>query len=133
MIEQSGWDSGLDRVDGIFHKNREFLTEICKIAKELIFKNCPCYYEYEKLFGNHSTPNPPTLIELQQPIRHYGQIVNDIELGGYNKDFHERKSLLPDSEGLNNQNGEEDERQDNKDKFDSSSLHSILLQIARNN
>lgn len=46
---------------------------------------------------------------------------------GYDKDFQERESPLPDFRGLNNQNKEGDVVQDNDNESDSSSLYSILL------
>lgn len=132
-IEQSGWGTGLDGVDGISHEDHELQTGTCKTAKELVPKRCPWYYEYEELFCDHPGVSPPTLIESQQPTRRDGQIVNDIELGGYDKDFQEGESPLPDSGGLSDQNGEEDVVQDNEDESDSSSFHSVLSQIARDN
>ena len=62
-IEQSRWGKGIDGVDGISHENREFQTGTCKTAKELILKRCLWYYEYEKLYCDYSTVNPPAIIE----------------------------------------------------------------------
>lgn len=53
-------------------------------------------------------------------------------MGGYDKDFQGESPLL-DSEGLSNQNGEEDVVQDNEDESDSSNLRSVLSRIARDN
>lgn len=99
--------------------------------KKLVFKRYPWYYEYKKLFYDHPGVNLSIFIESQQPTRCDGQIVNNIELRGYNKDFQERKSPLLDSGRLSDQNGGEDVVQNNKDEFDSSSLYSVLSQIAQ--
>ena len=132
-IEQSGWGTGIDGVDGISHENRELQTRTCKTANELIFKRCPWYYEYEELYCNHPSVNPPAIIELEQPTRRDGQAVNDFELGGYERDLHEGKSPPAAFGELSDQDGDEDIVQDNEYETDSSSLHSVLLQIAQDN
>lgn len=81
-IEQSGWGTGLDGLDGTSHEDDELETRSCKTAKEIILKRCAWYYEYEELFCDHPGVNPPALIESEQPILRDGQIVNDSELGG---------------------------------------------------
>ena len=130
-IEQPGWGTGIDGVEGISHENRELQTGTCKTAKKLILKRCPWYYEYEELYCDHPAVNPPAIIESEQPTRRDGQAVNDFELGGYDKDLHEGKSSLAASGGLIDQDGDEHIVQDNEDESDSSSLHSVLSQIAR--
>lgn len=132
-IEQLGWGMRLDGVDEISHEDCELQTGTCKTAKEIILKRCPWYYEYKELFCNHPGVNPPILVESEQPTRRDGQIVNDFELGGYDKDLQEEESPSPDSGGLSDQNGEEDVVQENEDESDFSSLHSVLLQIVQDN
>ncbi len=130
-IEQSRWGTGIDGVDGISHENCELQTGTCKTAKELILKRCLWYYEYKKLYCNHSALNPPAIIESEQLTRRDGQAVNDFELEGYDKDLYEGKSSPAASGGLSDQDGDEEIVQDNEDESDSSSLHSVLSQIAR--
>lgn len=69
-------------------------------CKKLVFKHCPWYYKYKKLFCDHPKANPPTFIESQQSIYCDSQIVNDIELGEYDKDFQEGELPLPNSGGF---------------------------------
>lgn len=135
IIEQSGWGTGLDGVDGISHEDHELKTGSFKTAKDLILQRCAWYYEYEELFCDHPGVNPPTLIESEQPTRRDGQIINDFELGEYDKDLQEGDSPLQDSGGLSDydQDAEEDAVQDNEDESDSStaSFHSALSQIVQ--
>ena len=129
-IEQSGWGTGLDGVNGVAHEDREFQTGSCKTAKELILKRCTWYYEYEELFCHHSGVNPPTLIESEQPTRRGSQTINNSDLGGYDKDL--QGELSPqDSEGFSdyNQDREEVMIEDNGDEFDSSSFHSAYCKF----
>ncbi len=130
-IEQSRWGTRIDRVDGISHENRELQTGSCKTAKEIILKRCPWYYEYEELYCNHPAVNLPAIIESEQPTRRDGQAVNDFELGGYDRNLYEEKWSPAASGGLSDQDEDEVIGQDNEDESDSSSLHPILLQIAR--
>lgn len=116
-IEQSGWGIGLDGLDGISHEDCKLQTGSCKTAKEIILKRCAWYYEYKQLFCNHPGVNPPALIKSEQPIRCNDQIVNDSELGRYDKGLQEGE-LGP--EGLND--FDQDAEKDGDDS-DSSSLH----------
>lgn len=108
MIEQSGQSMERDGVDGISYKDCKLQTKTCKTVREFVFKYYPWYYEYEKLFYNYPGVNPTTLIRSWQLISYNSQIVNDIELERYNKDFQKRELSLPDSKGLSDQNKEED-------------------------
>lgn len=64
IIKQLRWGIKLDRVDGISPEDCELQTEICKTAKELIFKHCSWYYKYKKLFYDYPGVNSPTFIKL---------------------------------------------------------------------
>ena len=86
---------------------------------------------YEKLYYDHPAVNPPAIIESEQPTRRDKQAVNKFELGGYDKDLHEGKSSSVASGRLSDQDGDENIVQDIEDESDSSSLHSDLSQIAR--
>lgn len=86
-IKYLKWAMGLDRVDEISYKDHELQTETCKTTKKLVFKDYLWYYEYKKLFYDYLEVNLPIFIESQQLTYCDGQIVNDIKLGGYDKDF----------------------------------------------
>ena len=132
-IEQSGWGTGLDGVDGISHEDHKLQIGSCKTAKELILKRCAWYYEFEELFRDHPGANPHTIIESEQHTRRDGQIINDLELGRYDKDLEEGESSLQDSGGLGDydQDAEEDAVGDSDDESDSFSFHSARSQIVR--
>lgn len=86
-IKYLKWAIGLDGVDKIFYKDYELQTRTCKTAKKLVFKDYLWYYKYEKLFYDYLEINLPIFIESQQLTCCDSQIVNNIKLGGYNKDF----------------------------------------------
>ncbi len=130
-IEQSRWSIAIGGVDVISHENRELQTGTSKTAKELIFKRCLWYYEYEEWYYDHPAVNPPAIIELEQPKCCDGQAVNNFELGCYDKDLHKGKSSPAASGRLSDQDGDEDIVQDIEDESDSSSLHPVLSQIAQ--
>lgn len=73
--------------------------------------------------------NPPALIKSGQPIRCNDQIVNDSELGRYDKGLQEGELPLPGLEGLSDFDQDAEKEGDDSD---SSSLHLALSQIARN-
>lgn len=96
-IKQSKWGIKLDKVDRIPHKDYKLQIKICKTAKKLVFKRYTQYYEYKVLFYDYPRIYLLTFIKLLQPICCDGQIVNDIELEKYNKNFQKRELLPLDS------------------------------------
>lgn len=126
-VEQSGWGTGLEGSDGISHESRELESGLCKTAKELILRRCAWYYEYEELFCDHPGVNPAAIIESGQPSRREGHTVDDNELGGYDKDLNPSDFDIPGS----STNPAEQHPTERSEDSDSSSLHSVLSQIAR--
>lgn len=117
----------MERSDGISHESRELESGLCNTAKELILKRCAWYYEYKELFCDHPGVNPAAIIKSGQPSRCEGHTVNDNELGGYNKDLN---SSDFDISGSSTNPAEQHPTELSKNS-DSSSLHSVLFQIAR--
>ena len=128
IVEQSGWGTGLERFDSISHESRELESGLYKTVKELIFKRCVWYYKYKELFCNHLGINPIAIIASGQPFCHGGHIVDDNELGGYDKDLNPFDFDIPGS----STNPVEQHLTDLSKDSDSSSLHFVLSQIAQN-
>ena len=105
-----------------FSQRLQITNWIIQTIKEFIIKHCAWYYEYKELFSDHPGVNLPALIESEQSIRRNGWVIDDYELGGYDKDLERGSKGLSDF----HPDGEK-----NKNESDSSSLHSVLSQIAR--
>ena len=117
----------MERSNSISHKSQELESGLYKTVKELILKRCVWYYKYEELFCDHPGVNPTAIIESGQPLCRGGHIIDDNELGGYDKDLNPSDFDIPGS----STNPAEQYLIDFSKDSDSSSLHSVLSQIAQ--
>ena len=124
-VNTSGW--GLDE-EGHAKNYLEDGKETGLTIKAFLLKNCPWYYAFDGLYGDHPTVNPAGLVESGQPARRHGREVPDEDFGGYESDVGEVFAPIEISSGPDTQ-GVEDMEEDTESTH--SSLHSVLSQIAR--